>query len=63
MRRKTTRLDLVRKYKEPSSQLRFEFWADGQVLVHGLPTAKDYLAFPSMSFAIEFICLNYDIEK
>lgn len=63
MRRKTTRLDLVRKYKEPSSQLRFEFWADGQVLVHGLPTAEDYLAFPSMSFAIEFICLNYVIEK
>lgn len=63
MRRKTTRLDLVRKYKEPSSQLRFEFWADGQVLVHGLPTADDYLAFPSMSIAIEFICFNYVIGK
>lgn len=63
MKRLCSRLDLIRKYKEPSSELKFEFWADGQVLVHGIPASSDYLAFPSMKFAIEFLCLNYDIEK
>lgn len=54
MKRLCSRLDLIRKYKEPSSELKFEFWADGQVLVHGIPASSDYLAFPSMKFAIEF---------